>query len=187
MKGKRGQFYLLGAIIIVVVIIGFATIQNYTKKQSSLRLYDLKEELGIESAKVLDYGTFNIDDSQSRRNLIEDFSEKYIVYTGEGRDIYLLFGNYDEVVQIMQMVATDEGVAAGAAVVTEEGVAYEVGMATEEVVIVEEGVVVEGAAAVVDAVVTEEGAVIAGALAVSETEASEDGPTETDEANEKDE
>ena len=97
---KRGQFYLVAAMVIIVLIVGFAAIQNYIKKQSTVKLYDVKEELGIEGGKVLDYGTFNVEDEQEREDLIKDFSEDYIAYAGEGRNLYLIFGSYDKVFMI---------------------------------------------------------------------------------------
>ncbi len=94
---KSGQFYLLAAIVIIAAIIGFATVSNYTQKQSSVKLYDLREELGIESAFVLDYGTFNVNNAQARKEITQNFSEDYIAYAGEGKNIYLIFGNKEDV------------------------------------------------------------------------------------------
>jgi hypothetical protein len=90
---KRGQFYLVTAIIIIVVVISFAAIQNYTKKRATLKIYNIKEELGIESGNVLDFGTFNIESPEERQELITSFSEEYVEYTGEGRNLYLIFGS----------------------------------------------------------------------------------------------
>ena len=64
---KRGQFYLVAAMVIIVLIVGFAAVQNYTKKSRTIKLIDLKEELGIESGKVLDFGTFNLENPEERQ------------------------------------------------------------------------------------------------------------------------
>ena len=34
---KRGQFYLVAAIVLVTLILGFSTIANYSKKNQNLR------------------------------------------------------------------------------------------------------------------------------------------------------
>ncbi len=94
---KRGQFYLAAAIVIVVVIIGFAAIQNYTKKQSSSQLYDVKDELGIEGGKVLDYGTYNLDSEEDKEQLLIDFTSNYSEYAGEERNLYFVFGNSEKI------------------------------------------------------------------------------------------
>ena len=54
MRQKRGQFYLIAALVIIAVIIGYAGISNYLEKKESIKLYNLGEELGIESENVLD-------------------------------------------------------------------------------------------------------------------------------------
>ena len=89
MKQKRGQFYLIAAILIVVLLIIFATVYNYSSKKSSTTIYDLGEELGIESQNIIDYGTTsgNID------TVLEDFIEDYVNYAGEGKNLYFIFGD----------------------------------------------------------------------------------------------
>lgn len=94
---KMGQFYLAAAIVIVVIIIGFAAIQNYTRKQSSIQLYDIKEELGIEGGKVLDYGTYNLDSDEDKEQLLQDFTSNYSEYAGEGKNLYFIFGNTQKI------------------------------------------------------------------------------------------
>ena len=91
---KRGQFYLLAAIVIVGIIIGFSTVSNYSKQKSSIRIYDLGEELGIESGQVIEHGVYqqkNID------NLLENFTALYTEYAGEGKELYFVFGDEEEV------------------------------------------------------------------------------------------
>lgn len=114
---KRGQFYLAAAIVIIAVIIGFAAIQNFTQRQSSVQLYDVKDELGIEGGKVLDYGTYNVDNEEEKEELIQNFTSEYNEYAGEGRNLYFVFGNtrkifvikYEEVVSGSVSVSFGEG------------------------------------------------------------------------------
>ncbi len=96
-KGKkRGQFYLLSAIIIISIIIGFSTISTYTKKGGAIKIFDLGEELGIESANVLDYGTFPANQVSDLDALLENFVGDYADYLGEDREISFVFGNPDD-------------------------------------------------------------------------------------------
>ncbi len=94
---KSGQFYLAAAIVIIVVIVGFAAIQNYTQKQSSIKLYDIKDELGIEGGKVLDFGTYNVEDEEDKINLMLSFVSNYSQYAGEGKNLYFVFGNQNKI------------------------------------------------------------------------------------------
>lgn len=108
---KRGQFYLLAAIVIITVIGGFAAVSNYTQKQSSVKVFDLKDELGIESGKVLEYGVVSDSDTINVEgrpvDIIEHFIEQYEQYAGENKEIYFIYGNlggvflvtYDEVIE----------------------------------------------------------------------------------------
>jgi len=97
MRQKRGQFYLIAALIIIAVIIGFAGISNYIQKKEVIKLYDLGEELGIESQNVLDFGTYNEYNQEQMQDLLEDFIASYAEYIEEGIDISFIFGNYEEI------------------------------------------------------------------------------------------
>lgn len=98
---KRGQFYLLAAIVIVAIIIGLAGVMNYSKVKTDTKLIDLGEELGIEGGKVLEYGVYN-----QGENKVEDFAGKYDDYAGEDKNLFFIFGNsegvfvltYDEII-----------------------------------------------------------------------------------------
>ena len=91
MKNRKGQFYLIAAIIIITVIIVFVTVSNYSRKKTSVKLYDLGEELGIESQNVIDYGTYTGNDT------LRDFLIQYSNYTSGGIDMYVITGNENNV------------------------------------------------------------------------------------------
>ncbi len=93
MRGRKGQFYLLAAIIIITLIVGFVVVSNYSSRKSSVKLYDLGEELGIESQNVLDYGTYNSLDEGDMNELWERFIENYVAYAGENKNLYFIFGD----------------------------------------------------------------------------------------------
>ncbi len=85
---KRGQFYLIAAIVIITVILGIAAVSNYSKKKENVRLYDLKDELGIESGEVIEYGVYNKDLGK-----LPDFTQKYAKYAGEGKNLIFVYGD----------------------------------------------------------------------------------------------
>jgi len=100
MKQKRGQFYLIAALVIISIIIGFAAVSNYLQQKESIKLYNLGEELGIESENVLDFGTYNEFDETQMENLLKDFIGTYAEYIEEGIEIYFIFGNPDKITVI---------------------------------------------------------------------------------------
>lgn len=100
---KRGQFYLLAAMILIVIITGFAAVSNYAQKRSSVKLYDVRDELGIESGFVVEYGTVqgeNIEIDGKQVNIIDHFTEQYDEYAGEDKEIFFIFGNLKKVTLI---------------------------------------------------------------------------------------
>ncbi|VVB83924.1 Uncharacterised protein [uncultured archaeon] len=94
---KNGQFFLIGAIVIIVVIVSIVTISNYTQKKDIVKLYDLGQELGIESQQVLDYGTYSQLDDAQMKVLMQNFIQNYVNYVKEEKNIYFVYGNKNEV------------------------------------------------------------------------------------------
>ena len=93
-KNRKGQFYLLAAIIIITILVGFVTVSNYSRRKTSVKLYDLGEELGIESQNVIDYGTYAQEDLDV---LLGQFIESYVDYAGGGKNLYFLFGDFTSI------------------------------------------------------------------------------------------
>ena len=93
MNSKRGQFYLIAAILIIVIIATSAIIYNYSRKKNPVVIYDLGEELKIESKNVLDYGT---QDGGDMNDIWEGFVEDYASYAGEGKEFYFVYGNSED-------------------------------------------------------------------------------------------
>jgi hypothetical protein len=84
---KSGQFYLIAAIVIISLIVGFFLISNYSKKKENVRVYELSEQLKIEGKKVVDYGIIN-DNTK-----VKEFTKNFSDYAGEGIDIVYITGN----------------------------------------------------------------------------------------------
>ena len=96
-KNKRGQFFLIAAVVIIVVIVSVVTISNYTQKKEVSKLYDLGQELGIESQNVLDYGTYNSNSPEDIVILMEQFINNYHNYQEQDKNVYFVFGNKEKV------------------------------------------------------------------------------------------
>lgn len=105
---KRGQFYLMSGIIIIAVIISFTLISNYAKRESNVKLYDIEDELGIESAKVLEYGVYQDYDREEMNDLLERFSREYADYAGEGKNLYFIYGDSDGITVVSYQDLSEE-------------------------------------------------------------------------------
>ena len=89
-KNQKGQFYLIAAVILVAMILGFVTISNNAKKKDFAKIYDFEEELKIEAEAVLDYAIKNEPADINGR--LETFTRNYSNYS-EAENLYFVFGD----------------------------------------------------------------------------------------------
>jgi hypothetical protein len=90
---KRGQFYLITAVVIIVAVGGVVIMRNYSRVSEKNLLYEVGEELSKESEYVLDYGVYNKTHFPDLNSLLTHFTELYTRYRGSERDLYFVFGN----------------------------------------------------------------------------------------------
>ncbi len=73
---KRGQFFLMAAIIIIIIVFGFIAIRGYIKtEEKKTAVYDLEKEFGLESGKVVDYVIYSEEDFDT---IMKNWTEIYI-------------------------------------------------------------------------------------------------------------
>ena len=59
-RQKKAQFYLVAAIIIVMILVGIASIQTYAiAKPKPRKIKDISAELNEETSRIIDYGIYN--------------------------------------------------------------------------------------------------------------------------------
>jgi hypothetical protein len=85
---KKGQFYLIAAIIIVTIAAGFVTIFNSASSHQTSDINYLRDEIKIESSRAIDYAAINNKDFTST---MINVSEQYINNT-VGNNFYFVFG-----------------------------------------------------------------------------------------------
>lgn len=95
---NSGQFYLAAAIVIIIIIVGFAGVSNYLQRGEPVRIYDLKDELGIESGQVLDHGVYKEYNTDETNELLKSFTQNYSHYVEKGFSLYFVFGNAEKLV-----------------------------------------------------------------------------------------
>jgi len=106
---KRAQFYLMAAIIIVVVLIGVATVTNVgISRQSAdeIKLYQLSQELSLEGEQVINFG---IVDDGGVDNAVKKFVDQYGSYVNDQeKDIYFVYGNKKKI-NVVGYITQDSG------------------------------------------------------------------------------
>ncbi len=85
---KRGQAFLITAVIFIAIISAFITIHNFSKKTTFSTFSYIAEEIQIESEKVMDYVLV------SGKDVTDDFTQKVSDYAKkEDIDIYFITDN----------------------------------------------------------------------------------------------
>jgi len=95
MRGKRGQFYIIAAVIIAIIILSITGLTNYvTVKEEPASFYDLGTNFGQEGPVVVNYGVYN---SLVISDVVKRFTDAYSDYmalTGEQEfNLVVIYGN----------------------------------------------------------------------------------------------
>lgn len=96
---KRGQIFIVATFIIIGIIASVTGVftsasANYEKEE---RFYDLAEEVDVETKKVIDYGVYREETSQTDspipyRQELASFLPSYADYIGQD-DVVFVYGN----------------------------------------------------------------------------------------------
>ncbi len=95
MINKRGQFYILAAIIIVLAVSGIASVKTYAAtKPEARKIQDIGAELSEEGSRIVDYGIYN---GQDLDNLLDSFTDTefapYFLKKTENTDVVFIYGD----------------------------------------------------------------------------------------------
>lgn len=98
-RSKRAQFYILAAVIIIFVIIWFASITNYVAyKKEPEKFYDLGKTLKIEGVEVIN--NLNFENPGSIDENIALYLDLFADYTNqhleEDFNLIILYGDVDQ-------------------------------------------------------------------------------------------
>ena len=98
---KKGQFYLVAGVIIISIIISLIVITNYIQKSPTIIVNDLKEELKIETQKILEY------DVSNGENKIKQYGINYSSHLGNSIKLYFIMGE-DPTIEAYEYVNGNE-------------------------------------------------------------------------------
>jgi len=110
---KRGQFYLIAAVLIIVVVFAIVNLRGYTSNSETLDLSYIVDELNIETGQVITYGVFNPTSGQTINDLINTWSDAYVSYS-QGKvsetDWIFIYGNEEGVFEVITFTDTDSSI-----------------------------------------------------------------------------
>ena len=96
--GKRGQFFIIAAVIISSVVFGLSSVKNYVQlRQENKGFYDLSDEVKQESAQVMDYGVYNSEDVPSKIHEFTEELSKNIADQDPDVEFVFVYGNNENV------------------------------------------------------------------------------------------
>ena len=93
---KRGQFYFIAAIIIVLILFSLTSVSTYVIiKSEPHSIQDITTDLKRESYHVIEYGIYNKEDLPSLLTKFsgEDFGDYFLKKLGETSNILFVYGN----------------------------------------------------------------------------------------------
>lgn len=98
MKNKKGQFYIVAAILIALTISGMASVTTYAVIKSEPRtLESLGNDLNEESYRIVDYGIYNQKNISSLINNFTDFDfAPYFLQKTDNANVIFVYGNKTE-------------------------------------------------------------------------------------------
>lgn len=90
---KKGQFFILAAIIIVSIVVGLTVVKNYVTVSGGFNhISQYSEEFGTEGGAVTDYTLFN---GKSDEDLVSFFNESInnVLVKYPDMEVYACYGN----------------------------------------------------------------------------------------------
>ena len=94
LKNKKGQFYLIAAIIIVMILAGIASIKTYAVTRPEPRkIKDISFELNEETTRIIDYGIYSQKELPVLLNSFDEEFSEYFLEKTERTNIVFIYGN----------------------------------------------------------------------------------------------
>ncbi|MGV8151502.1 MAG: hypothetical protein ACP5OG_00320 [Candidatus Nanoarchaeia archaeon] len=97
MNNKRGQFYLIAATIIIVVLISLSSVRTYAATKPQPRaINDLGYELKEESFRIVEYGILNKTLNKTILNFTKEEFGPYFLRKTNNATVVFIYGNASE-------------------------------------------------------------------------------------------
>jgi hypothetical protein len=97
-KNKRAQFYLMGAVILIGILLGYLEISNSYRINNFENIYFSGDEIEIECSKILEYLAYQSDLTEIQKlDILEQFVELYSK-NSYAENSYFVFGTSEEMI-----------------------------------------------------------------------------------------
>lgn len=90
---KRGQFFLIAALVIIGILVGFsATYTSIEVPREDSFVYDLSKEINYEAGTVIDSGIFNSLNAAEKNKRLNNLTD-YYSEANLGTDFVIIYGD----------------------------------------------------------------------------------------------
>ena len=90
MNNKKGQFYLIAALVIVSLAAGFIVVTNKASIVQNPSISYLKEEIRTESSNIINYGAYNGMSNNQIETMLANLSYYHINNSRKSNSYFLL-------------------------------------------------------------------------------------------------
>lgn len=101
---KRGQFYIIAALIIAAIIAGLLAEVNYAKRRPKpIKFYDLSEDYEAEVTRIIDRGIYLGKKEEQINDDVANFTKKFLDYAQEkdpNLQLFYLYGNSQKITAV---------------------------------------------------------------------------------------
>jgi len=95
-KSRKGQFFLISALIIITILLSFVTYRSRIKVYPvNEKIYNLGEELNLETAQVMDYGIY-AEEAQLGMILNSWITNFSAYHQSTGKEVFVFLYTDDE-------------------------------------------------------------------------------------------
>jgi len=97
---NKGQFYLVAAIILTVIVMAIVAVSNFSRKTQNTTINSLKDQINVEARNVLD-NAISSGMSQPNINLrMQNFTQNYINAESRDKSLYFIFGESNNISKV---------------------------------------------------------------------------------------
>ncbi len=91
---KKGQFFLIAALVIIALILGLVTVRNVARSSSEdVTLYDFSREFSYEGSQVIDQGIYTLLPEESIYGNTKFLGKLYYDTQDEDTEFFIIYGN----------------------------------------------------------------------------------------------
>ena len=101
MMNKRGQFYIIAALIIAAIVAGLVAEVNYARRlPKPIKFYDLSKDYEAEVTRIIDRGIYLGKTDEQINEDVANFTKKFLDYAQEKDprlQLFYLYGNREKI------------------------------------------------------------------------------------------